>query len=188
MKVQFVSGPKTGIIEHLQPSIAHVLIASGMAIEIKYTDFRERLRSENPTAFTPLAVQVTVQWSVAKSAISERFFISGKCSQPQCSTLAYDAPPTADLESITFLHSCGCITGPEKIPATVAAQYRKLFKPVTTLGRDEAAYFKAAQPQKSLPVDPKTYLYPIVGTPREGNESEALKNYLPSVDAPYKKY
>ena len=190
MKIRFTNphSTKYGREEHVENTIGKTLIALGEAEFVPYKDFRERLRSENPTAFTPPAVQATVQWSVAKSAISERFFISGKCSQPQCSTLAYDAPPTAALESITFLHSCGCITGPEKIPATVAAQYRKLFKPDTTLGRDEAAYFKDAQPQKALPVDPKTYLYPIVGTPREGNESEALKNYLPSVDAPYKKY
>jgi hypothetical protein len=31
VKIKFTSGPKTGTIEHLQPSIANVLIASGMA-------------------------------------------------------------------------------------------------------------------------------------------------------------
>lgn len=181
MKIRFTNpnSTKYGREEHVENTIGKTLIALGEAEVVPYKDFRERLRSENPTAFAPVAA-ATVQWSVSQGMVNGRYYVSAKCSQPQCTTLAYDAPPSAALEAITFLHSCGCTSGPEKVPASVVAQYRKLFKPATTLGRDEAAYFKDARPQPSLPVDPKTYLFPIVGTPREGNEKEGLLNYAPN--------
>jgi len=182
MKIRFTNpnSTKYGREEHVENTIGKTLIALGEAEVVPYKDFRERLRSENPTAFAPVAA-ATVQWVVAKSAISERFFISGKCSQQQCSTVAYDAPPSSVIDSITFIHSCGC-GQPEKIPAAVAAQYRKLFKPAATLSKDEAAYFNCARPDKTdgKHVDESTYRYPIYGMPREGNEKEGLLNYAPN--------
>jgi hypothetical protein len=180
---------------HCPASVAEGFIFDGVAERVKYKSYVERLQQEEAdrraSIVTPVA---TVQWSVSQGAVSGRYFVAAKCSQQQCSTLAYDAPPTAALESITFLHSCGCITGPEKIPATVAAQYRKLFKPATTLGRDEAAYFHDARPQLSTPVDPRTWQYPLTGPLREGSEKEGLKNYQPNgdegkpLDVKYHKY
>jgi hypothetical protein len=166
---------------HCPTSVAEGFIFDGVAERVKYKSYVERLQQEEADQRASIVTPaVTVQWSVSQGAVSGRYLVAAKCSQQQCSTLAYDAPPTAALESITFLHSCGCITGPEKIPAAVAAQYRKLFKPATTLGKDEAAYFHDARPQPSKPVDPSTWQYPLTGPLRPGNEPEGLKNYQPN--------
>jgi hypothetical protein len=179
MKIRFTNphSTKYGREEHVENTIGKTLIALGEAEVVPYKDFRERLRSENPTAFAPVAA--TVQWSVSQGMINSRYYISAKCSQPQCTTLAYDAPPSAALESITFLHSCGCAHA-EKVPAQIAEQYRKQFKPATTLGKDEARYYHDARPQVSKPVDPSTWQYPLTGPLREGNEKEGLLNYAPN--------
>jgi len=152
-------------------------IDSGLATEIPYASAQERLRSETPWAFE--SVDATVRWSVAQGMVNGRYYISAKCSRPQCSTLTYDAPPSAAIESITFLHSCGCAHA-EKVPAQIAEQYRKQFKPATTLGKDEARYYHDARPQVSKPVDPSTWQYPLTGPLREGNEKEGLLNYAPN--------
>lgn len=167
-------------------------IDSGLAVEIPYASAQERL-----AATMPKPSAATVQWVVAQGAIRGAYYISAKCSQPNCSTFSFDGVPsgfvvrqgTTDwnvgvkrnlaLEDITFIHSCGC-GQPEKVPAQIAAQYRQLWKSPTSLSRDEASYFHDARPQKSEPVDPKTWQYPLTAPLREGNESGSLANFLPN--------
>jgi hypothetical protein len=141
MKVKFTSGPKQGTIEHLQPSIANTLIAAGLAELIPFKNYVERLQEEEAVRQSSLP-QVTsnVTWAVVKGAFSERYHISAKCSRTNCTALAYDAPPSLALESITFYHSCGG-SAPEKIPAAVAAQYRNLFKPPAEVSLDLVNYY-----------------------------------------------
>ena len=91
-----------------------------------YKDFRERLRSETPQAFEPVAA--TVQWAVSLGITNGRYFISGKCSRPNCGTLQFDGKPDASLASITFIHSCGC-SKPEKVPTAVVEQYKNSIAP-----------------------------------------------------------
>ena len=70
MKVRFVSGPKINTIEHLQPSIANVLIASGLAEHVPYKDFRERLATEGQGMQTPDPNYVHgVQWQVKEHSL-----------------------------------------------------------------------------------------------------------------------
>jgi hypothetical protein len=170
MKIKFVSGPKAGTIEHLQPSIANVLIASGLAEHIPYKNYAERLSEES--AALQAAPSPTVQWSCALGNINGKHFISARCSRPNCSTLVYDALPTA-LESITFCHSCGG-GAPEKIPAAVCEQYRSVYRKPVNVGSDEAKCFEAARalnasdtkiiafgPEKDVPIDPSRKNYGI---------------------------
>jgi hypothetical protein len=150
MKIKFVSGPKTGTIEHLQPSIANVLIASGMAVELKYSSYVERLQEEERARQKSLPVQqADVTWGVAQGQITHRFYIFAKCSAPNCSQLIYDAPPTTELDKLTFNHSCGCSQTSERVPAATAEQFRKLWRAPLTVGKDEAAYHFAARPEPS---------------------------------------
>ena len=142
MKVKFTSGPKQGTIEHLQPSIANTLIAAGLAELIPYKNHIECLQEEEAARQSSLPqVTAKVTWAVVKGAFSERYHIGAKCSRTNCTALAYDAPPSSSLESLTFLHSCGGFA-PEKIPAAVCDQYRKLFMPLTDVGADCANYFR----------------------------------------------
>jgi hypothetical protein len=171
---------------HCPASVAEGFIFDGVAERVKYKSYVERLRQEEADRQASIVAPVaTVEWSVAQGIVNSRYYISAKCSRPQCSTLIYDAPPTAALEQMQFLHSCGCVFG-EVIPAAVAAHYRKLFKPVTQYTSDEARAAFDARPQPSVPVDPSTYLYSsdgpyrLTGPLRPGSEQEGLKNYQPN--------
>jgi hypothetical protein len=132
------------INDSLPRSRAQAAVDSGLAVEIPYTSYRERLASEEASrqASLPAPPPVKVSWEVTCGILNRRWCISAKCSRG-CS-LFYDEHPSAGaIESLTFCHSCsGC--APEKIPAAVAAQYRKQFAPPTTLGADEAAYHRGA--------------------------------------------
>ena len=59
MKVKFLSGPKQGTIEHLQPHVCQPLIAAGICEHVPYKDFRERLAAETLSTTTPV-----VEWGV----------------------------------------------------------------------------------------------------------------------------
>lgn len=155
MLIRHLYGPKVGQrlrpdlplgVEDLKPEIAIPLIGGGFAEEIKYKNYIERLASlskMNQAAEVP----ATVQWACVKGAFSERYHISAKCSRANCTSLAYDAPPSASLESITFYHSCGGFA-PEKIPAAICDQYRKLFQQPALVGADMVNYYANCQKSK----------------------------------------
>lgn len=174
MKIIYVApSPRAGQIDHLQPHRAQALIDSGFAQAVPYKDFRERLREEEAARQSALApVYAEVKWAVAQGIISGKYYISGKCSAPNCTALNYDGAPT---DNLTFTHSCGCACShPEKVPAAIVEQYRKLKKsqPVTQLGRDEAVAAVLGAPQPSKPVD-MTRILPANPT-QEGVEREHL--------------
>jgi hypothetical protein len=142
---------------------------------------------KNLSAILNPSAEATVQWSVAKGEINGRFYIAAKCSQPNCSSYTFDGSPSAS-EGLEFLHSCGCVQVPEKVPAAIVAQYRKLWKPLTQMGKDEANAAFLARPQKSEPVDLTGKMangLPLTG-PRpgqplvEGAEKSHLKMFLPN--------
>lgn len=124
-------------------------IDSGLAVEIPYKDFRERLRSENPQAFEP--VVATVQWSVAQGMIIGRFAIRAQCSSGKCSLLFYDSSPD-QAASVKFIHSCGC-QNVEAVPAAIVEQYKSLWRKPVMFGHDVAVALTMAAPQPSKPVD-----------------------------------
>lgn len=97
MKIKFVSGPKQGAIEHLQPSIANTLIASGLAELVPYKGFRERLAEESnmnrshvragavaPEFFT------TPVWSAKQLIHSGKVVVEKRFGTE---TVAYSTPP-----------------------------------------------------------------------------------------------
>jgi hypothetical protein len=144
---------QVGTRHHVATSVAERYIQHKVADRYKYKSVAERLCSEEAerARLNPLP-PATVAWAVVKGAISERYQISAKCSRANCTSVLYDAPPSASLESLTFCHSCGG-SAPEKIPAAVAAQYRNLFKLPAEMTADLSSYFYAARPQPSQPVD-----------------------------------
>jgi hypothetical protein len=95
VKIKFVSGPKQGTIEHLQPSIANVLIASGMAEHIPYKSYVERLNEESTQAnkkppcrrrfsrrsmtSTTHARQTSKQQTISPRATAQKIFKSVVC-------------------------------------------------------------------------------------------------------------
>jgi hypothetical protein len=182
MKVKFVSGPKTGTIEHLQPSIANVLIASGMAEHIPYKNYAERLCEVNAQPSLPDA---TVRWSVAAGIKTGKPCISARCSRPNCTTLIYDGPPTT-LESLTFCHTCGELSI-EMIPAAVCKQYRSTYHKPTNLSDDQAKCFEVARSLNAVdtPIQP---FGPADDKLRDAAKysNVGLGHYKPSVDVPYK--
>jgi hypothetical protein len=158
VKIKFLSGPRAGQTSHVPNSQEYQVMASAGLIEIVpmaargsaewLRDMKERSEALNPP------VQPKVTWSVGKGDRNGRYFISAKCSNPQCSEFFYDGAPNS-ADKLTFVHSCSG-TAPERIPVEVSDQYRKLFK-LPALGAelpaDEAAFHYAARPQPSRPVD-----------------------------------
>lgn len=153
MKIRFVSGPKQGTIEHLQPSIANVLIASGLAEHIPYKNYAERL-SEETAQLQPSLPDATVRWSVGAGIKTGKPCISARCSRPNCTTLIYDGPPKT-LESLTFCHTCGELSI-EMIPAAVCKQYRSTYQQSPNLSEDAAKCFEVARSLNAVdtPIQP----------------------------------
>jgi hypothetical protein len=180
MKIRFINpnGIKFGKEEHVENTIGKTLITLGEAEVVPYKDFRERLRSETPQAFEPVAA--TVQWAVSLGITNGRYFISGKCSRPNCGTLQFDGKPDASLASITFIHSCGC-SKPEKVPTAVVEQYKKLHRPVGKYTVDEALALHLAAPQPSKPVDLSTCTGPRNGASLVESKDN-LADFLPTPD------
>jgi len=132
---------QVGTRHHVATSVAERYIQHKVADRYKYKSVAERLSSEEAERQRSLPqIPAAVQWAVKKGALRECYYISAKCSRANCTVLAYDAPPSASLESITFYHSCGGFA-PEKIPAAICDQYRKLFAPAAEVGADVANYF-----------------------------------------------
>jgi hypothetical protein len=185
MKIKFVSGPKAGTVEHLQPSIANVLIASGMAEHIPYKNYVERLAEEGRASQTAQDPAI-VSWGISLGNRNGKDFISARCSRPNCSTLVYDGPPTG-IESITFFHSCGGGAPPENIPAAVCDQYRSVYRKPVNVGSDEAKCFEAAHALKASdpPIQP---FGPADGTANPKYTNHGIDAYKPSVDLPYDEF
>jgi hypothetical protein len=185
MKIKFLSGPRAGQTEHVPNSQEYQVMASAGLIEIVpmaargsaewLRDMKERSAALNPQ------VQSTVTWSVGKGDRNGRYFISAKCSAPQCSGegFFFDGAPNA-ADKLTFIHSCSG-TAPEKVPAAVVEKYRKLHFVPSTLGADEASYHFAARPQPSQVVDLSHLKGPLPGIaadPRHDNYG--ISNYAPN--------
>jgi hypothetical protein len=171
MKVKFTSGPKQGTIEHLQPSIANTLIAAGLAELIPFKNYVERLQEEEAVRQSSLPQAApTVKWVVKKGMLTERWAITASCSRPNCSAFYFDGDPgkiidkkgveegffsikstrtNGSIENQSFIHSCSG-TASEKIPASICAEYRakKKSENITTVGADEAHFYKNCQPSK----------------------------------------
>jgi hypothetical protein len=184
MKIIYVApSPRAGQIDHLQPHRAQALIDSGFAQAVPYKNYIERLQEEESVrqhSLNPNPVYAQVTFAVCQGAISGRYYISGRCSAAQCSSFIFDGAPSSSLEKLTFTHSCGC-GHPETVPAAIVAQYRKLYKPVTKYGNDEALALTLGAPQPSKPVDLSTIIGPAQGQALvEGCEKEGLLNYLPN--------
>jgi hypothetical protein len=140
---------QAGEVVHCPTSVGEGWIFDKVAERVKYKSYVERLRAEE--AAKP-EVFATVKWVVAQGAVSGRYYISAACSCANCTTVTYDGSPSAALE-LVFTHSCSASGFAEKIPASIVAQYRRLHKPVTKYGNDEALAFHLGAPQKSEPVD-----------------------------------
>lgn len=118
-----------GQLLDVENSVGADFIQHKCAEHAKFKSAAERLaaREAERARLNPVP-PATVAWAVVNGTFTERYFISAKCSRPNCTLLHYDAPPSETLEQIQFLHSCGGFA-PEKIPAAICAQYRNLFKP-----------------------------------------------------------
>ena len=102
-------------------------VFAGVAEQVKYKSYVDRLQAEEAEHARRNPIPpATVVWAVVKGMLSERYYISAKCSRANCTALAYDAPPSSSLEQLQFLHSCDG-SAPADLPAAVAAQYRNLF-------------------------------------------------------------
>jgi hypothetical protein len=70
MKIKHTSGPKLGVVEHVNNTIGATLVAAGLADHIKYKDFRERLSEESAAGSDPSNTVVTFykdpEWGVAQ--------------------------------------------------------------------------------------------------------------------------
>jgi hypothetical protein len=153
MKIKFLSGPKSGTIEHINNQTGGILVAAGLAENIPYKNYVERLSEEN-AQLQPVLPDATVRWSVAAGIKTEKPFISARCSRPNCTTLIYDGPPKT-LESITFCHTCGELSI-EIIPAAVCKQYRSTYHKPVNLSDDEAKCFEVAREMNAVdtPIQP----------------------------------
>jgi hypothetical protein len=174
MKIKFLSGPRAGQTEHVPNSQEYQVMASAGLIEIVpmaargsaewLHDMKERSEALNPPA------QSKVTWTVKKGMLTERWAVLASCSRPNCSAFYFDGDPgqiiekkgieegffgqkvsrtNGSIENQSFIHSCSG-TAPEKIPASICAEYRskKKSENIATLGADEAHFYKNCQPSK----------------------------------------
>jgi hypothetical protein len=181
MKVKFVSGPKTGTIEHLQPSIANTLIAAGLAEHIPYKSYVERLNEESAQANKPVAV---VRWQCIKDDIKGRFAIVAKCNQPHCNPATFHGDPKV-ADTLVFQHSCGC-GSTETVTNEVVEQYRKQFRPVLNLSSDQAYAAICAGPSHDKPYFTADEILESNRLRGATSESSPAKCAGFAVDVPYK--
>src|SRR5271165_4808703 len=157
MKIKFLPpSPRAGEISHIDNATGHTLCAAGLALQIAYTDFRERLAGES----MPAAQTGTAKWYVGVGQQSQQTEIKGACST--CgSTFCYQGPvevrhvtngpmtahqtgratTIVDPSKNAFIHSCGMY--PEPIPADIWRQYVALKKKevVSSMPADEAQMY-----------------------------------------------
>lgn len=89
MRIRFVPpSPKAGLTEHCENTAGRALILAGLAEEVKYTDFRDRLRCEASPAATPSPVE----WGVLDRDQS-RFSIVRVVKREGSTTTYFSAPP-----------------------------------------------------------------------------------------------
>jgi hypothetical protein len=191
---QFAPNPSLrGTTKHVDNFSGKKLIEEGIAVEVPLpcrgsaewlAARKQQSETLNPT---PVAV---VKWNISKGEINGRYFISGRCSVGNCTTFNFDNDPDSlsfpgtrnhmALEHLTFLHSCGC-GNPERVPSAICERYRKLWKPVTVIAKDEAIFHRACQPHPSdgKLVDRSTFAGPRVGQrPVAGNDN--LADFFPT--------
>lgn len=180
-----------GTTVHLPQHRAVALIDSGAAVEVPMArrgttewlrDMKERSEAFNPT---PLD-HATVSWSITQGAMSQRYGITAKCSRSNCAQFCFTGRPDSLLpgtsyyiEHLEFIHSCGA-GAPDRVPQAICDQYCKLFKPAANLSNDEAAYYRAAAPQVSKPLNWSTFAGPTTGALVEGSEAQDKMQFLPN--------
>ena len=103
MRITYTAAsPKAGITEHIDNVIGRVLVASGLATEYKYRDFRERLASEFATASGAGNVDPNakgVEWGI-KESDGSAYSVNVIVKKHGAETTYYSAPPDDAPESI----------------------------------------------------------------------------------------
>lgn len=98
MRITYTAAsPKAGITEHIDNVTGRVLVASGMATEYKYKDFRERLAAEFSSASGAGCVNasvVGVEWGIKEGSVNAVIKRVG------AETIYYSCPPDDAPESI----------------------------------------------------------------------------------------
>jgi hypothetical protein len=146
--VTYTAGEKI----HVATSVAERFFQGKVAERVKYKTTAEYLSVvEAERARLNPILPAVVTWMVVKDVVKERWAIVAKCSRANCSRFScFSGPPSAALESLTFLHSCGEVTS---VPITpeVCAQYRKVFHRRFMLSYAEAYAAKCAAPSIDKP-------------------------------------
>jgi hypothetical protein len=159
------SHPDFGV-RHIENGAGRMLIETWQAVEIPLpprgsAGWLAARKAQSAPAATDRA---RVTWKVGKASISERVFISAKCSRENCSSFFFDGDENeirvhghlVGLEGYSFIHQHDDgVYGPETIPAEILAQYRaakKTERPQIT--DSEAAYYKTSRPD---PTDGKPF-------------------------------
>lgn len=179
-------------VDDIDNIAARGVIASGLGEQLKYSGYQQRLQLLSQVRTAQEAARVT--WTNTFSEISGRHSISAKCSRLNCSTLNYDGPANASLEALAFHHSGGC-GAPERIPAAVCAQYRKVKgsePPKTNLSPSELAYAIAASPARTKAdfdaeeavANAKARFEDVAARDPQQN-GYGRENYRPTKDLPY---
>jgi hypothetical protein len=170
--VTYTAGEKI----HVATSVAERFFQGKVAERVKYKTTAEYLSVvEAERARLNPVLPAVVTWMVVKDVVKERWAIVAKCSRANCSRFScFSGPPSAALESLTFLHTCGEVTS---VPITpeVCAQYRKVFYPKFMLSEDQARYLSNFAPARD----------PRLPTAEEIVESNRLRGAT-SEDSPAK--
>ena len=88
MQIRFLSGPKINQTEHCENIAGRALVLAGLAEEVKYRDFRERLAAE---AF-PQAEPPVTEWAVI-DADGSAWSVVRVCKKVGSTMTFYSAPP-----------------------------------------------------------------------------------------------
>jgi len=124
MKIRHVSGPKSGIVEHVNNTIGSTLIAAGLAEQIKYASYRERLSEEAASGSDPSNVVVTFykepQWGVAqlvrKLVIIKKHFYETYRFESEEQARAYGCPESV----LKNYRDIKALPGPDQAGAVLA--------------------------------------------------------------------
>ena len=131
MKILYKTGPKSLLPYPL--NTGHAERSQATQLQIDLGNIEEVLPEP------PAPPKVT--WAVTKGAITERIFLQGSCSRPQCSLFRFEGR-AADAHRHKFLHSCGADALPDAIPTEVINRYAAAKnEEVPRIGDDEANYY-----------------------------------------------